>query len=137
MSIQSPHNDAQGSGQKHSHNFKRAKNLSGSPVSAISARITVNDRSADAEFASHVNSEIERWASNAGLDLSAGDSENDSAARDFQVAFFDEDHVGKVSCLIVVKECERLWRAWESASDLRQALTMSLSTLAETSKPSH
>lgn len=42
------------------------------------------------------------------------------------MAFFDEDSIGEVSCLVVVQAGGQMYRAWETADEPRLALKRSL-----------
>ncbi len=84
--------------------------------------ITVNERVPSQRFNRFVDEKIKDWMREHALG-------EDST--DYEVAFFDEDSIGEVSCLVVIHSGDHLWRSWESADNPRIALRRSLERLHE------
>lgn len=83
-------------------------------------QVKFNERSLNDGLQRFVDENIRRWlmAQNIGPDPT-----------DYEVAFFDEDTLGEVSCLITVNSGARLWRSWETATNPRLAFNRSLEHL--------
>ncbi len=82
--------------------------------------VTVNERIPSQRFHRFVDEKMKDWI-------------NDNEMLDnteYEVAFFDEDSLGEVSCLIVLQSGDRMWRAWESADNPRAALKRSIESLS-------
>jgi hypothetical protein len=84
--------------------------------------VTVNERSPSPSLNRAVDERIRDWMR---------DHEIDGEKTDYEVAFFDEDPTGEVSCLVVLHAGEHVWRSWEAAGSPTAALTRSLERLHE------
>ena len=84
--------------------------------------ITVNERVPNERFNKFVEEQVRGWVREHAI------SED---ATDYEVAFFDEDQLGEVSCLVVIHNGEHLWRSWQSADNPRIALRRTLERLHE------
>ena len=84
--------------------------------------VTVNEHVPTEKFNRFVDEKVKTWI---------GDHEGaDGQPSEYEVAFFDEDTLGEVSCLVVIHCGGQLWRAWESGDNPRIALQRSLEQLA-------
>jgi hypothetical protein len=90
------------------------------PTNEPQRLITVNERVPSHRFHRFVDEKLRAWIRDQGY------SENDF---DFEVAFFDEEPLGEVSCLIVIQSADRMWRSWETSDNPRFALLKSLEHL--------
>ena len=81
--------------------------------------VTVNERVPSHRFHRFVEEKVKDWMK---------ENLNDELAQ-YEVAFFEEDVLGEVSCLVVIQAGDHLWRSWESADNSRLALSRSLSHL--------
>jgi hypothetical protein len=86
-----------------------------------SGHVTVNERVPTDRFNEYVEEKIAGWIQDHRI------QQTDDL--EYEVAFFDEDSLGEVSCLIVVHTDGQLWRAWETADNPRAALSRSLECL--------
>lgn len=96
-----------------------------------SGHVTINERMPTQRFYRFVDEKIRDWVRENGLD---------NKPVDYEVAFFDEDPLGEVSCLIVLNAGGQLWRSWETADNPRLALCRSIESLRpettdETARP--
>lgn len=82
--------------------------------------VTINERMPTQRFNRFVDERIRDWVREHNLD---------GRPVDYEVAFFDEDPLGEVSCLIVLNAGGRLWRSWETADNPRLALMRSIENL--------
>lgn len=85
-----------------------------------SGRVTVNEHMPSQRFHRFVDEKIRDWMEAHQLT---------GRPLDYDVAFFDEDPLGEVSCLIVINASGHLWRAWETADNPRVALSRSIENL--------
>ncbi len=83
--------------------------------------VTVNEHVPTEKFSRFVEEKVQAWMSD--------HHAQDGAPSEYEVAFFDEDTLGQVSCLIVVHCGGQLWRAWETSDNPRTALDRSLMSL--------
>ena len=84
--------------------------------------VTVNEHVPSDRFNRYVDEQIQEWLR---------DHDVSDENHDYEVAFFDEDPLGEVSCLVVVRANDHLWRSWESADNPQRALCRSLERLHE------
>ena len=85
-----------------------------------SSHVTVNEQVPSVRFRRFVEDEVTTWMQHEGVaELPA----------EYEVAFFDEDHTGEISCLVVIHCGADIWRSWESADNPRMALQRSLEHL--------
>ncbi|MES2964819.1 MAG: hypothetical protein V4760_13085 [Bdellovibrionota bacterium] len=82
--------------------------------------VTVNERVPTERFHRFVEEKLKDWIRDHGL--------NESQT-EFEVAFFDEESLGEVSCLVVIHAGDNLWRSWETADNPRIALARTLENL--------
>jgi hypothetical protein len=83
--------------------------------------VTVNEHAPSEKFNQFVDEKVRNWI---------GDHEGaDVQQSDYEVAFFDEEMIGEVSCLVVIHCGGQLWRAWESGDNPRSALQRGLEQL--------
>lgn len=82
--------------------------------------VTVNERVPTPRFHRFVEEKLKDWMRDHGL--VEGHTE-------YEVAFFDEESLGEVSCLVVIHAGDSLWRSWETADNPRVALARSLENL--------
>lgn len=82
--------------------------------------VTVNERIPSQRFSRFVDEKIKDWIH---------DNDLDETPAEYEVAFFDEDPLGEISCLVVIHSGESLWRSWETADNPRLALKRSLEQL--------
>ena len=87
--------------------------------------VTVNERMPSQRFHRFVDEKIRDWMHNHHLD--------DKPA-DYEVAFFDEDPLGEISCLVIINSGGQLWRSWETADNPRIALRRSIDNLRSESE---
>lgn len=85
--------------------------------------VTVNERIPSQRFHRFVDEKIKDWMK---------DHQLEDAPAEYEVAFFDEDPLGEISCLVVIHSGEHLWRSWETADNPRLALRRSLEHLNPT-----
>lgn len=90
------------------------------PLTDAHGHVTVNERMPTQRFHRFVEEKIKDW-------LHA--HQVDESKAEYEVAFFDEDPLGEISCLVVLHTGDQLWRAWETADNPRVALTRSLDGL--------
>ena len=90
------------------------------PTNEPQRLITVNERVPSHRFHRFVDEKVRSWIRDQGL------RENDF---DYEVAFFDEEPLGEVSCLIVLQSADHMWRSWETSDNPRFALLKSLEHL--------
>ncbi|HVK61079.1 MAG TPA: hypothetical protein VM432_05995 [Bdellovibrionales bacterium] len=83
--------------------------------------ITVNEHVPTQRFHRFVDEKVKDWLRDHGFE---------DQPSEYEVAFFDEDVLGEVSCLVVVQSGEQMWRSWETADNPRAALSRSLEHLA-------
>lgn len=82
--------------------------------------VTFNERSATALFERFVQDEVRRWLE---------DRDEASPPLTYEIAFFDEDSLNEVSCLVAINAQGQLMRSWETADNPRMALKRSLERL--------
>lgn len=83
--------------------------------------VTVNEHVPTEKFNRYVDEKVKAWI---------GDHEGEATQpAEYEVAFFDEDTLGEVSCLVVIHCGGQLWRAWETGDNPRTALARSLEQL--------
>lgn len=87
--------------------------------------VTVNERIPTQRFHRFVDEKIKDWMR---------DHEFGEQPAEYEVAFFDEDSLGEISCLVVIHSGQHLWRSWETADNPRLALSRSLEQLKENSE---
>lgn len=87
--------------------------------------VTVNERIPSQRFSRFVDEKIKDWMHDHNLA---------DAPSEYEVAFFDEDPLGEISCLVVIHSGENLWRSWETADNPRLALRRSLESLRSESE---
>ena len=87
--------------------------------STVVGQVTFNDRAATALLEGYVDDQVRSWL----------DGRNESDLTRYEVAFFDEDSLSEVSCLVALFSDGRLLKSWESADDPRLALKRSLDNL--------
>ena len=85
--------------------------------------VTVNEHVPTEKFNRFVDEKVKAWVADHQAD-------GDEQPSEYEVAFFDEDTLGEVSCLVVIHCGGQLWRAWESGDNPRTALARSLEHLA-------
>lgn len=85
--------------------------------------VTVNEHVPTEKFNRFVDEKVKAW-------IADHQGANDERASEYEVAFFDEDALGEVSCLVVIHCGGQLWRAWETGDNPRTALARSLEFLA-------
>ena len=85
-----------------------------------SGHVTINERNPTDKFQRFVDEKIRHW-------LKKNDFQDGPI--EYEVAFFDEDVLGEVSCMIVVQNGARMWRSWETAENPRMALSKSMEHL--------
>jgi|GEM_PF-4050218 len=86
--------------------------------------VTVNEHVPTEKFNRFVDEKVKAWiADHQG-------EQTEPEASEYEVAFFDEETLGEVSCLVVVHCGGQLWRAWETGDNPRTALARSLEHLA-------
>ena len=95
-------------------------------VTEHSRHITVNERAPSERFHRFVEEKVRDWMR---------DHEIDESAADYEVAFFDEEALNEISCLVVVHAGGQLYRAWEEADNPRLALRRSLDNLKIEDEP--
>src|SRR5262245_32728664 len=88
--------------------------------------VTVNERMPSQRFHRYVSEKIKDWMHE--HDLGTEDH------TDYEVAFFDEDPLGEISCLVVIHAGDHQWRSWETADNPRLALDRSIDHLREHSE---
>ena len=84
--------------------------------------VTVNEHVPTEKFSRFVDEQVKKWM--------GGHQGQDGVASEYEVAFFDEETLGEVSCLVVVHCGGQLWRAWQSGDNPREALARSLDHLS-------
>lgn len=84
--------------------------------------VTINERVPSQRFNRFVDEQIRDWM----RDQNFGED-----PAEYEVAFFDEDPLGEVSCLVVIQAGKQLWRSWETADNPRLALSRSIENLRE------
>ncbi len=84
--------------------------------------VTVNEHVPTEKFSRFVEEKVQSWMSE--------HHAKDGSPSEYEVAFFDEDVLGEVSCLIVIHCGGQLWRAWESGDTPRAALAKTIESLA-------
>jgi len=82
--------------------------------------ITVNERIPSQRFHRFVDEKIKDWMKDHNLE---------EQPAEYEVAFFDEDPLGEISCLVVIHSGKQLWRSWETADNPRLALHRSIEHL--------
>lgn len=82
--------------------------------------ITVNERIPSQRFHRFVDEKIKDWMKDHNLE---------EQPAEYEVAFFDEDPLGEISCLVVIHSGKQLWRSWETADNPRLALYRSIEHL--------
>jgi hypothetical protein len=87
---------------------------------SAAGHVTVNERIPSQRFTRFVDQQIKNWIR---------EHEIDRFTTEYEVAFFDEESLGEVSCLVVVQSGTQLWRAWESADNSRAALMLTMEHL--------
>jgi hypothetical protein len=85
-----------------------------------SGQITINERSPSHRFHRFVDEKVRNW-------MKGNELVNDAA--EYEVAFFNEEVIGEVSCLVVIHSGATHWRSWEAASNPQLALRRSLEHL--------
>lgn len=90
-----------------------------------SGHITVNERQPTDRFNDYVEEKIQLWLKEHRANIAI----EPQTAPEYEVAFFDEETLGEVSCLVVIHDGFQLWRAWETSSNPRLALGQSLAAL--------
>ena len=83
--------------------------------------VTVNEHVPTEKFNRFVDEKVKAWIADHDAD--------DGEPTEYEVAFFDEEPLGEVSCLVVIHTGGQLWRAWETADNPRAALARSLEGL--------
>lgn len=83
-------------------------------------QVTVNERTPSHRFHRFVDEKIKDWMK---------DHELVDESADYEVAFFNEDSLGEISCLVVIHSGNALWRSWETAGSPQLALRRSLEHL--------
>jgi hypothetical protein len=84
--------------------------------------VTVNEHVPTEKFNRFVDEKVKTW-------IADHQGSGDEQPSEYEVAFFDEDPLGEVSCLVVIHCGGQLWRAWESGDNPRIALAKSLENL--------
>lgn len=82
--------------------------------------VTVNEHMPTERFQRFVEEKVKDWIKDHGFDHQRSE---------YEVAFFDEDALGEVSCLVVVQVGDQMWRSWETADNPRAALSRSIEHL--------
>lgn len=82
--------------------------------------VTVNERVPSHRFHRFVDEKIKDWMR---------DHQISEQPAEYEVAFFDEDPLGEISCMVVIHSGKKLWRSWETADNPRLALRRSLEQL--------
>jgi hypothetical protein len=85
-----------------------------------SGHITVNERLPSNRFTRFVDEKIKNWMKDHHL-------EDDRS--EYEVAFFNEDTIGEISCLVVIHAGNAMWRSWETADNPQLALRRSIERL--------
>ena len=85
--------------------------------------VTVNEHVPTEKFNRFVDEKVKAWIAD------HQSATNDDQPSEYEVAFFDEDTLGEVSCLVVIHCGGQLWRSWETGDNPRTALARSLETL--------
>jgi hypothetical protein len=85
--------------------------------------VTVNEHVPTEKFNRFVDEKVKAW-------IADHQDANTEQPSEYEVAFFDEDSLGEVSCLVVIHCDGQLWRAWETGDNPRMALARSLEFLA-------
>ncbi len=84
--------------------------------------VTVNEHIPTEKFNRFVDEKVQNWI---------GDHESaEGQLAEYEVAFFDEEALGEVSCLVVVQCGGQLWRSWQSGDNPGTALKRSLKQLS-------
>jgi len=83
--------------------------------------VTVNERVPTQRFHRFVEEKLKDWIRDHGL--------SEQHDLEYEVAFFDEESLGEVSCLVVIHAGDNLWRSWETADNPRIALARSLENM--------
>jgi hypothetical protein len=91
-------------------------------MSQSNGHVTVNEHAPTEKFNRFVDEKVKAWV--------ADHQGEEPQASEYEVAFFDEDTLGQVSCLVVIHCGGQLWRAWETGDNPRTALGRSLEQLA-------
>lgn len=84
-------------------------------------KISVNEKNPTSRLQRYVQERIKLWLDSQDLDK--------QTPSDYEVAFFDEDAIGEVSCLITVQAGETQWRSWETGESPQAALNRSLENM--------
>lgn len=84
--------------------------------------VTMNEQVPSERFSRFVEEKVQDWMKDHGFDMAKG-------AATYEVAFFDEEALGQVSCLVIIQRGNELWRAWEEGDNPRTALSRSLEHL--------
>lgn len=83
--------------------------------------VTVNEQIPTEKFNRFVDEKVKVWiGDHQSVDGGIGEP------AEYEVAFFDEEMLGEVSCLVVIHCGGQLWRAWESGDSPRSALKRGL-----------
>ena len=90
--------------------------------------VTVNEKSPSPSLNRVVDERIRDWMR---------EHEIDGEQTDYEVAFFDEESTGDISCLVVIHAGNHLYRSWESSPTPKAALKKSLARLHENLKETH
>lgn len=85
-----------------------------------SGHITVNERLPSNRFHRFVDEKVKDW-------MKIHNLENNLA--EYEVAFFNEETIGEISCLVVIHSGNAMWRSWETAANPQLALRRSLEHL--------
>lgn len=88
--------------------------------------ISVNENAPTERFNAYVEEQVAAW-------IRAHESSSTTVSEttpEYEVAFFDEEAVGEISCLVVIHINDQLWRAWETADNPRAALARTLAALS-------
>ncbi len=86
--------------------------------------VTINERIPSQRFHRFVDEKIKDWMH---------DHQLEDRPAEYEVAFFDEDSLGEISCLVVIQAGPKSWRSWETADNPRLALSRSIDRLQENS----
>jgi hypothetical protein len=86
----------------------------------MNGHVTVNERTPSHRFHRFVDEKIKDWVK---------DQEITQQPTEYEVAFFNEDAIGEVSCMVVIHSGPALWRSWETADSPQLALKRSLEHL--------
>jgi hypothetical protein len=87
---------------------------------ASHGHVTMNEQPASQRFHRFVDEKIKNWMRIHNLA---------DKPSEYEVAFFDEEPMGEVSCLVVIQSGRHLWRSWETADNARIALSRSIENL--------